>query len=150
MKHFLILLLSVLTFCANAQVTISDSVARYFLQQSARVKVYKKSVKIKDSQIATLDAIIKSQTDIITTYKNDSITYNERIFIETSRGNHLDSLLEKRKKENIKMRRKTCIAIGAGTGAILGSTIGPEGTLIGTALGSGIGFVVSIFRKKDD
>lgn len=151
MKSFLIFLFSVIiTFCAGAQVTISDEIARYYLEEHERVKVYKQIVTDKDKEISILDAKNTKLLGIIDTYKADSALYEERITIEKDRADFNEELFTKEKKEKRKMRRQRNMAIGGGVGALCGSFIGPEGTIIGAAAGAGIGFVVSLFKKNDD
>lgn len=80
MKYFLMTLLALTLFLsAEAQVTIKENVARFFLEEAEKAKILSEQVVIKDARIRNLGNLLTTKDSIITTYKNDSVTYNNLI-----------------------------------------------------------------------
>jgi hypothetical protein len=156
MRYFLIVLFSVVIFCAQAQVIIPDSVARYYLEQNEKVKTYEDIVRTKDQRISNLDAIVKEKNKIIQTYVQDSVSYTDRIQTEVDRRKFVEKLLDGYKKESRAQRRQKNVALGAlagsGAGAAIGSIVPGVGTALGyvggAAVGGTAGLIVSWIKKK--
>lgn len=157
MKYFLIVLFSVTIFCAQAQAILPDSVARYYLEQNEKVKVYEDIVKTKDQRIANLDKIINEKNKVIKTYVQDSVSYTSRIQTEVDRWKFVEKLLDESKNNTQRERRKKNVAtgalIGSGAGAAIGSIVPGIGTALGYLGGAAVGgiggLVVSWIRKKE-
>lgn len=146
-KHFLILLFSAITFCASSQVTIPDSVARFYLEQNEKVKVYEQIVVTKGRQISILEKKIFEQLTIIRTYESDKKSYRGIINLNTDQLAFKDKQLAAADKEIRRVKRQRNIVAGAGGGAAIGSVLGPEGAVIGGVIGGSIGLVISWIRK---
>lgn len=75
MRYFLILGW-LLPFFAPAQVNIPPDVARYFLEQDDKAKILTKKDSLNTIEINNLKSTIDIKDQLITTYKQDSVTYN--------------------------------------------------------------------------
>lgn len=146
-RNFLILLFSVITFCASGQVTIPDDVSRFFLEQREQVKMYEKIVVTKDRRIALLEQKVITQGLIIKTYESDSLSFRGIINTNTDLLKFKDKQLAQANKEIRRQKRQKNVIIGAGSGAVVGSFLGPEGSAVGAVIGGGIGLVISWIRK---
>lgn len=146
-KYFLILLFSVVTFCAQSQVTVPDNVARFYLEQNEKVKVYERLVMTKDSRIALLERKIITQGLIIKTYESDSTTFRGIINTNGELLAFKDKQLVIANKEIRRQKRQKNVIIGAGAGAVAGSFAGPEGAAVGAAVGAGVGLIISWIKK---
>jgi hypothetical protein len=146
-NSFLILLLSVITFCASSQVTITEDVARFFLEQNEKVKIYEKIIVSKDSRISLLEQKIVQQGVIISTYESDSRSFRGIINTNEDQLKFKDKQLEAAEKNIKRLKRQRNIVAGAGIGAAAGSVIGPEGALVGGLIGGGVGIVISWVKK---
>ena len=147
MKYFLILLLSVITFCASSQVTLPDSVARFYLEQNEKVKVYEKIIVTKDSRISILEQKVIQQQIIIRTYESDARSFHGIINTNGDMLKFKDKQLEAAGKNIKKLKRQRNMIAGAGTGALVGSFLGPEGAVVGGLVGAGAGLVISWVKK---
>lgn len=145
---FLILLLSVVTFCASGQtVTIPDDVSRFFLEQREQVKMYEKIVITKDRRIAILEQKVLTQGLIVHTYVNDSTSFRGIINTNGDLLAFKDKQIVTLNKEVRRQKRQKNMIVGAGTGALAGSFLGPEGAAVGAVIGTGVGLVISWIKK---
>ena len=146
-KHFLILLLSVTTFCASSQVTITDEVARFYLEQNEKVKIYEKVVTTKDQRISLLEQKIVQQKVIISTYESDSRSFMGIINTNEDQLKFKDKQLKAADKNIKRLKRQRNIVAGTGIGAAAGAIVGPEGALVGGLIGGGVGLVISWVKR---
>ena len=116
MKHFLITLTVLISFLSTtqAQVTIPDNAARYYLEQSERAKILTEQVVIKDKQISNLEKIVVLKDNFIETYKRDSVSFTKIIQLkdEQLELNKKQALLAKKEIRKQKIQKKL-IGIGA-------------------------------------
>lgn len=147
-RNFLILLFSVVTFCAQGQtVTIPDDVSRFFLEQREQVKMYEKIVVTKDRRIAILEQKVTTQQLIIKTYESDSLSFRGIINTNGDMLAFKDKQIATLSKEVKRQKRQKSMIVGAGTGALIGSFVGPEGAAVGAVVGTGVGLVISWIKK---
>ena len=147
MKHFLILLFGVSTFCANSQtVTIPTEAAKWYLEQADLAELLQSQVKTKEELVANLEARIKEQKQIILTYQNDHDYYAGIISVKNDKIALLEDEVDLTKKEVKRQRTQKLIAIYGGTGAIIGGVFGQP--LAGAAIGAGVGYLTGILKKK--
>ncbi len=144
-KYFLILLFSVITFCAQSQVTIPDEIARFYLEQNEKAKLYEKQIVIKDEMISNQKQQLDTKDVIIETFKNDAMSYQGLIKTYKDRLNLRDKEIVIKDKEIKKAKRQRNIVAGAGGGAVVGSLFGQP--LIGAAIGAGGGLIISWIKK---
>ncbi len=142
---FFVCLFLLTMMTAYSQVTIPDQVARFYLEQNEKVKLYEKQVVIKDELIDNLNQQIGTKNIIINTFKNDSVSYQGLIKTYKHQIAFKEREIELKDKEIKKAKRQRNIIAGAGTGAIVGSVIGQP--LIGAGVGSVVGLVVSWIKK---
>ena len=147
-NYFLILLLSVTTFCAQGQVNLPDSVARWYLQQVDLAALRGVQLRTKDEIIAALDAVIANDMKIIESYKNDASVNGEMIKTYEEWLEAKQDQLNFAEKQLNQQKTLTLVVGGAGTGALIGSIIAQP--IIGAAIGAGVGWVVGKikYRKK--
>lgn len=147
MRNFLILLFSVTIFCANSQtVTIPSDAAKWYLEQADIAVLLTQQVNIKNEAIANFEQRLKTQQAVLKTYEQDNQDYREIIAVKNGRITILENSLELSKKEIKKQRTQKLVAIGGGTGAIIGGVVGQP--LAGAAIGAGVGYVVGVLKKK--
>lgn len=142
---FLILLFSVVTFCATAQVTIPDETARFFLEQREKVKVYERIIPLKDARIANLEKQVLVQKFKVHTYESDSASFRGIINTNGDIIKMKDIELGENKKEIRSLRRQRNVAVGVGVGAAAGSFVGQP--LIGGLIGGGVGLIVAWIKR---
>jgi hypothetical protein len=147
-KYFLILLFSLFTIltAAGQTVTISDQVARYFLEQDLRAKALDSLLIIKQQRIDILGEQLVLKEKIEQTYINDAKTYKEIIETKDDQLKQKDDLLVNAGKEIKRQQRQKNMLLGAGVGAGIGSLIGQP--LIGAGIGAGAGFIVNLFKRN--
>jgi hypothetical protein len=76
-RYFLILLLALTSFLsANAQVNITPSTARYFLEQDDKVKIYEIRDSLNTTLIDNLNYKLGVKDSLISAYQEDSLTYH--------------------------------------------------------------------------
>ena len=147
MRYFLILLLSVTTtFCAYSQVTLPDSVARWYLQQVDLSALRGEQLKTKEEILKALDAVIATQIDIIETYKKDALFNVELIKTHEEWIEYKQKQLNSAEKALNKQKTLTLVVGGTATGALVGSIIAQP--LIGAAVGAGVGWVVGKIKYR--
>ena len=146
MRKFLILLFSVTIFCANAQVTISEKTARYFLEQDDRAKLLEKKDSISQAIIKNQGLLLINKDKIIETYQYDSVIYEKLLAIKDSTISDRNEQLKSSHKLLNKRTFQRDLAIGTGTGVALGSLGGQP--LIGAGVGAAVVLVRQIFKKK--
>lgn len=147
MRYFLILLLSVTTtFCAYSQVTLPDSVARWYLQQVDLSALRGEQLKTKEEILKALDAVIATNLSIIETYKKDAEQYKELNKTQEEWLEYKIEQLKSAEKALNKQKTLTLVVAGAGAGAIVGSVIAQP--IIGTAVGAGVGWVVGKIKYR--
>lgn len=149
MRYFLIILLCCVSFfAANAQdtlVTIKPSTARYYLEIEDEVFVLREKDSLSTILITNLEEQIKTKNKIIRTYELDTNLYGQ--YIETLEDEITYTREEKDLLEH-RLTKQRNIAIGAGSGAIIGSVIPGVGTLTGAVVGAGVSWVWSKFNKR--
>ena len=146
MRYFLIILCSVITFCANSQVTITNDMARWYLIQADKVVLLERQDSISSEVIKNLGKRLINKDKVIVTYQNDSVLH---IMIR----NNYDSMLLL-KDQDLKTQTKLLtkrtfqrdLSIGIGAGIIGGTAVGQP--LIGGAIGGVAVLVRQIFKKK--
>ena len=146
-RIFLILLFSVITFCAHSQVTLTDDQARFYLEQNEKAKMYEKIVLTKDRRIAILEQKVLTQGLTIKTYESDSLSFRGIINTNGDLLAFKDKQIATLSKEVKRQKRQKSMLIGAGTGAFVGSFAGPEGAAVGALIGAGTGLVISWIKK---
>jgi hypothetical protein len=76
-RYFLVFLLALTSFLsANAQVNIKPETARWFLEQSDRVKIYEIRDSLNTTLIDNLNYKLGVKDSLISTYQEDSLTYH--------------------------------------------------------------------------
>lgn len=146
MRYFLILLLSVITFCAESQVTIPDKVARFYLQQSDKVVLLEQQIVIKNEINTNLLKQLTVKDNIIATYKQDSASYEGIITTKDSIISDKDEELKTSRKSLRRVTTQRNVTAGISIGALIGLPLGQP--LIGGAIGGGAAFVGSLFKKR--
>ena len=146
MRTFLIILCSVITFCAQSQVVITEKVARYFLEQDDKVKLLVSKDSINRAIIKNQGLMLINKDKIIETYKNDSMLFETIIAIKDSTIADRDEQLKNSHKLLNKRTFQRDLAIGIGGGAAIGSLAGQP--LIGAGAGAITVIVRQIFKKK--
>ena len=148
MKHFLIVLLGLISFLSPAQeVVIPADVARYFLEQDDRVSLFIKKDEINKTIISSLNSELMIKQTIIDTYKADSISFRSII---ATKDNELilvkHDLIVTQKIINSKDFKCNLFA-GGTTGAIIGSAIPAIGSITGGLIGAATGITIYGIKK---
>lgn len=143
-KYILILLFSISSY-AQAQVVLPDHIARFYLEQNEKVKLYEKQIVIKNERIENLQQQVKTKDVIIGTFKNDSATYEGLIKTHTDRIAFVEKESKGKDKEIRAVKRQRNVIAGAGVGAIAGSVFGQP--ILGAGIGGVVGLVVSWIKK---
>lgn len=150
-KHFLIFLLAVSPFFAAAQseeVVIPPDVADYFLFQDDRVKLLDSLVIVKDQRLETFEKRIHNDSLIIKSHEADSTTFAAIIAAKDKQYKLKEADEQFAIRELRKQRRQKYVIVGGGIGAFGGSFFGPAGTVAGTAVGAGTGFVIGLLKRR--
>jgi len=146
-RNFLILLFSVITFCASSQVNLTDEQARFFLEQNEKAKQYEQIVITKDKRIALLEQKVVTLQFTIKTYESDSSSFRGIINTNGELLAFKDKQIATLNKEVRRQKRQKNMLVGAGAGAFVGSFVGPEGAVVGAVVGTGVGLVISWIKK---
>lgn len=147
-RLFFSFLLACTPFFASSQdslVCIPSEAARYYLEAEEERWVLRERDSLSTIKIFTQGEEILVRDQKIKTFETDATKYAEReaTLLEKFR-------LSKEGSDKLERRlvRQRNMAIGGGAGALIGSVIPGVGTLAGAMIGTGVGWVSSIFRKR--
>lgn len=138
-------LISFLSPAQDSTVCIKPSTARYYLEVEDEMYVLREKDTLQNLLIGNLREQVLTKDRIVRTYEMDSqlyADYIDNLFLESAFKEEETSRNEKR------LVRQRNMAIGGGAGALIGSVIPGVGTLAGAMIGTGVGWVSSIFRKR--
>lgn len=126
MKYLLVFILGIFSFFVDAQVTISDDVADYYLELDDKFHILEREIDTKDLVIKYLQKQIITQSLITKTFSSDSSTF--RNYLET-KNNQLafkDKELIISKKEIRKQKFEKVVVIVVATAIIVVEVIIPK------------------------
>lgn len=116
MRYFFSLLFLFFAASTSAQVTISNDVSRWFLEQNEKVKVYEKQVDLLRQDIKTLELQIVMQRKEVNLYMSDANVYNTLIQLKDKEIALKKDELKKTRRQVVKYK---LIAGGAIAVAVL-------------------------------
>jgi len=148
MKYFLVFLLGCAShFFASAQdVVIPADVARYFLEESDRLKICREKDLLNQKLIVNLNQELSIKNEVIKSFKKDSVTYTEII-------SNKDSIITL-KEEDVKLVKrqvnkesfKVHLLAGTTSGAVVGTAVPIVGTFTGILIGGTTGTVIYLVK----
>ena len=121
-------------------------VAKWYLERAITAQLLEERIRLKDQLLKNFEEKLNTQQQIINTYKNDSVYYNNIIATHEEWLKAKDKQITQLRKELKKSRIKSDILIGVGVGAIVGTMV--DEPIQGMLLGGVVGLVRGLTRKK--
>jgi hypothetical protein len=127
-------------------VVIPADVARYFLEESDRLKICREKDSLNQKLIGNLNQELSIKNEVIKSFEKDSTTYAEIISNKDSIITLKEEDVKLIKKQINKESFKVHLLTGTTSGAIVGTVVPIVGTFTGILIGGTTGTVIYLVK----